>query len=123
MSLLNRLATLKQQEPSDLTQQEATKTPQIVDDFLGLLREVGLPPMILGAMRHAMKGISEAQIREMCARVGVGMFAIYSGGDVRASLDPTALTDDAVVARMVMALRGESWEVGVPEEEPLALET
>jgi hypothetical protein len=78
--------------------------------------------MVTGAMRHAMRGMPEERIREMCARVGVGMFAIYTGADVRSSLDPDALADDEVVARMVVALKGDMPTWDVPAEEPLALE-
>jgi hypothetical protein len=89
--------------------------------MLNLLREVGMPSVLVGAMKHAMRGISEEQVKDMCARVGVGMFHIYTGGDVRESLHPSALNDDTVVARMVGALKGvpalpiESEDYAVPD--------
>jgi hypothetical protein len=73
--------------------------------MMNLLREVGIPPVMLGAMRHSVRGITEEQVRQMCARVGVGMLAIYAGGNVRESLDPATLLDDEVLGAMVDAMR------------------
>jgi hypothetical protein len=74
--------------------------------MLGILREVGMPPLIVGAMKHALKGISEEQVRDMCKRVAVGMLNISIGGDVRESLAPDTLLDDETMIRMVEVLRG-----------------
>jgi len=82
--------------------------------MLQLLREIGFPPMLIGAFKHGMKGISEAQVREMCARVSIGMANIYAGGDVRESLSNEVLLDDEAMIRMISALKNR--------EIPLAIE-
>jgi hypothetical protein len=79
--------------------------PKIADDMLQMLREAGFPPMIVGAMRHGMKGITEEKVREICLRVAIGMANIYAGGNVRESLNPDTLLDDDAMARMVDIIR------------------
>jgi hypothetical protein len=76
-----------------------------MEEMLALLREVGMPPMLIGAMRQALKGMPEAKAREMCARVGVGMLNVALGGNVKASLDPYLLTDDEALADMIEKVR------------------
>lgn len=95
--------------------------------MLGLLREVGFPSMMLGAFRHALKGITDDEARKLCARVAVGMLTVYAGGDVRESLNPALLSDDSVVSRMVEQLRlvplpAELTPEQLPELEPGELE-
>lgn len=53
---------------------------------------MGMPPMMLGAMKQMAKDIPDDALRDMCARVGVGMIRIYTGADVQLSLSMEELT-------------------------------
>lgn len=50
-----------------------------------------MPPMVTGMIKQMAKDIPDDQLREMCARVALGMLNIYTGGDVKASLDLDSL--------------------------------
>ena len=56
--------------------------------------------MLIGAMKHGLKGIDETQARDMCLRVGIGMFNVGLGGTVADSLDSDALNDDEAMRAM-----------------------
>jgi hypothetical protein len=85
-----------------------------MEDMLQILREVGLPSMLIGAFRHALKGVSDDDARGICARVGVGMFAICNGMPVREALSPDTLLDDGVMANIMVALKGGSLSLDIP---------
>ena len=93
---------------------EQTQVPQVLGDLLELLREAGFPPLMVGALKHACKGIDPDEAREMCLRVGIGMCNIYNGGSVRDSLSTDVLTDDSAVQQMLSALRASSGETLPP---------
>ena len=94
-------------------------TPVIMEDMLQILREVGLPSMLIGAFRHALKGVSDDDARGICARVGVGMFAICNGMPVREALSPDTLLDDDVMANIMVALKGGSLSLDIPTKRAL----
>lgn len=48
--------------------------------------------MMLGMLKAMAKGVPDDQLRNMCARVGVGMIAIYTGTDVQQALSLEGLT-------------------------------
>ncbi len=90
-----------------------------MEDMLQILREVGLPSMLIGAFRHALKGVSDDDARGICARVGVGMFAICNGMPVRKALSPDTLLDDGVMANIMVALKGGSLSLDIPTKRAL----
>ena len=90
-----------------------------MEDMLQILREVGLPSMLIGAFRHALKGVSDDDARGICARVGVGMFAICNGMPVREALSPDTLLDDGVMANIMVALKGGSLSLDMPMKRAL----
>jgi hypothetical protein len=90
-----------------------------MEDMLQILREVGLPSMLIGAFRHALKGVSDDDARGICARVGVGMFAICNGMPVREALSPDTLLDDGVMANIMVALQGGSLSLDIPMKRAL----
>ena len=90
---------------------EQPQVPPVLGEMLELLREAGFPPLMVGALKHACKGIDPDQAREMCLRVGIGMCNIYNGGSVRDSLSTDVLTDDSAVQQMLTALRSSTAEV------------
>ena len=95
---------------------EQPQVPPVLGEMLELLREAGFPPLIVGALKHACKGIDPDQAREMCLRVGIGMCNIYNGGSVRDSLSTDVLADDSAVRQMLAALRSSTGET--PEALP-----
>ena len=67
--------------------------------------------MLIGAFCHALKGVSDDDARGICARVGVGMFAICNGMPVREALSPDTLLDDGVMANIMVALKGGDLDI------------
>ena len=105
MGLRDKLQAARTERLAPETQSGSSAVPQIAEDLLSLLREVGFPPMLIGAFRYGLKGISEEQVRQMCLRVSVGMAHIYIGGDVKESLKTTTLLDDEALLKMLSELR------------------
>jgi len=121
MGLKERLQA--QRQPSQQLESSSVETqvttPVIMEDMLQILREVGLPSMLIGAFRHALKGVSDDDARGICARVGVGMFAICNGMPVREALSPDTLLDDDVMANIMVALKGGSLSLDIPMKRAL----
>lgn len=60
-----------------------------------------MPPLMIGAMKQALKNVSEDELRHMVGQVAVGMTAIYHGKDVQTALSESLHADEKTVRRIV----------------------
>ena len=106
MGLRERLSS--QQTPmSSGPLEPSNKPPKVMDDMLAVLRDCGMPSIMIGAMKHGLKGMSEEQARGMCRRIGLGLCNIGAGGDVRDSLDQSLMADEATIDRIMGGLKAQ----------------
>jgi hypothetical protein len=75
-----------------------------------------MPPIMVGMMRQAMGGISEDELRNICARVGFGFLAIYAGASAEDALNTETLTDEDI-DNLINVLQKERTEQNVLQKE------
>jgi hypothetical protein len=72
--------------------------------MVAAMRAAGMPPIMLGMIRQATSGISEDELRNICARVGLSFIAIYAGASPEAALGAGMVSAD-VLDNLILILQ------------------